>query len=80
MREFERRGRLTVHHLLAELWDGVDWVLVEGFKEQRPAQDRSLACRARAAGALPGRRPIVAIATDSPEACHRKPPCGRCWI
>lgn len=33
IREFERPARLTVHHLIAELYDGVDWVLVEGFKE-----------------------------------------------
>src|SRR6218665_1191117 len=33
MREFERPAELTVHHLLAELYEGVDWVLVEGFKE-----------------------------------------------
>ncbi|MFN9473489.1 molybdopterin-guanine dinucleotide biosynthesis protein B [Acidovorax sp.] len=32
MREFERPAELTVHHLLAELYQGVDWVLVEGFK------------------------------------------------
>ena len=32
MREFEQPAQLTVHQLLAELWDGVDWVLVEGFK------------------------------------------------
>src|SRR6478735_11317311 len=32
MREFEQPAQLNVHHLLAELWDGVDWVLVEGFK------------------------------------------------
>ncbi len=33
MREFEKPSQLTVHQLLAELYDGVDWVLVEGFKE-----------------------------------------------
>ncbi len=33
MREFEKPSEMTVHQLLAELWDGVDWVLVEGFKE-----------------------------------------------
>ena len=33
IREFERPARLTVHHLIAELYEGVDWVLVEGFKE-----------------------------------------------
>ncbi|MET3514241.1 molybdopterin-guanine dinucleotide biosynthesis protein B [Pseudacidovorax sp. 1753] len=32
MREFEQPTEPDVHHLLAELWDGVDWVLVEGFK------------------------------------------------
>jgi molybdopterin-guanine dinucleotide biosynthesis adapter protein len=33
IREFEQPARLTVHHLIAELYEGVDWVLVEGFKE-----------------------------------------------
>jgi molybdopterin-guanine dinucleotide biosynthesis adapter protein len=33
VREFERPGELKVHHLIAELYDGVDWVLVEGFKD-----------------------------------------------
>ncbi|MBP7566917.1 MAG: molybdopterin-guanine dinucleotide biosynthesis protein B [Burkholderiaceae bacterium] len=32
MREFERPAQLSVHHLIAELYGGVDWVLVEGFK------------------------------------------------
>jgi len=32
MREFEQAAELNVHHLIAELYDGVDWVLVEGFK------------------------------------------------
>ncbi len=32
MREFERPSELSVHHLIAELYAGVDWVLVEGFK------------------------------------------------
>jgi molybdopterin-guanine dinucleotide biosynthesis adapter protein len=33
IREFEQEARLSVHQLIAELYDGVDWVLVEGFKE-----------------------------------------------
>ncbi|WP_372657268.1 molybdopterin-guanine dinucleotide biosynthesis protein B, partial [Hydrogenophaga sp.] len=33
MREFEQPASLSVHQLLAELYDGVDWVLVEGFKD-----------------------------------------------
>ncbi|MEK9951201.1 MAG: molybdopterin-guanine dinucleotide biosynthesis protein B [Curvibacter sp.] len=32
MREYEREQEPKVHHLIAELYDGVDWVLVEGFK------------------------------------------------
>lgn len=32
MREFERETELTVHQLIAELDDGVDWVLVEGYR------------------------------------------------
>ena len=33
MREFEQPAQLSVHHLIAELYEGVDWVLVEGFKQ-----------------------------------------------
>jgi molybdopterin-guanine dinucleotide biosynthesis protein B len=33
VREFERTTELSVHHLIAELYEGVDWVLVEGFKQ-----------------------------------------------
>jgi molybdopterin-guanine dinucleotide biosynthesis adapter protein len=33
MREFEQSTELTVHQLIAELYQGVDWVLVEGFKD-----------------------------------------------
>jgi molybdopterin-guanine dinucleotide biosynthesis protein B len=32
MREFEKPAEMTVHQLIAELYGGVDWVLVEGFK------------------------------------------------
>jgi molybdopterin-guanine dinucleotide biosynthesis adapter protein len=32
MREFEQEAALTVHQVIAELYDGVDWVIVEGFK------------------------------------------------
>ena len=33
IREFEQPAQLDVHHLIAELDEGVDWVLVEGFKD-----------------------------------------------
>ena len=31
-RQYEQMAEPQVHHLLAEVYDGVDWVLVEGFK------------------------------------------------
>ena len=67
MREFERPSELSVHHLLAELYDGVDWVLVEGFKSSNLLKIEVW----RAEAGKPARYPdddfVVAIATDSPE-------------
>ena len=67
MREFEQPGALNVHHLLAELYDGVDWVLVEGFKSSNLLKVEVW----RADAGKPARYPdddfIVAIATDSPD-------------
>jgi len=67
MREFEQPAQLSVHQLIAELHDGVDWVLVEGFKHsdlykievwRAPAADRP---------ALYPEDPFVAaLATDAP--------------
>jgi molybdopterin-guanine dinucleotide biosynthesis adapter protein len=66
MREFEQPAQLSVHHLLAELYDGVDWVLVEGFKSSNLLKIEIW----RPAAAKPARYPdddfIVAIATDDP--------------
>ena len=66
MREFEQPAKLSVHHLLAELYEGVDWVLVEGFKESNLLKVEVW----REASGKPVRYPdddfIVAIATDSP--------------
>ena len=66
MREFEQPAELSVHHLLAELYDGVDWVLVEGFK----SSDLLKVEVWRADSGKPVRYPdddfVVAIATDSP--------------
>ena len=67
MREFEQPATMSVHHLLAELYDGVDWVLVEGFKSSNLPKIEVW----RAAVGKPARYPdddfIVAIATDSPQ-------------
>ena len=66
MREFEQPGALSVHHLIAELYHGVDWVLVEGFKQSDILKIEVW----RAATGKPARYMeddfIVAIATDSP--------------
>ena len=67
MREFERPAQLTVHHLIAELYEGVDWVLVEGFKDSNLLKVEVW----RAASGKPVRYVdddfVVAIATDSPD-------------
>ncbi|NPC56590.1 molybdopterin-guanine dinucleotide biosynthesis protein B [Caenimonas soli] len=67
IREFERPAQLTVHHLIAELYEGVDWVLVEGFKESNLQKVEVW----RGASGKPALYPdddfIVAIATDSPD-------------
>ncbi len=67
MREFEQPAELSVHQLIAELYDGVDWVLVEGFKHSDLLKIEVW----RAATAKPVRYPddpfIAAIATDSPQ-------------
>jgi len=66
MREFEKPTALSVHHLIAELYEGVDWVLVEGFK----SSDLQKIEVWRADSGKPARYPdddfVVAIATDSP--------------
>ena len=68
IREFEREGELKVHQLIAELWDGVDWVLVEGFKDSDLLKIEVW----RAETGKPVRYPeddfVTAIATDSPGA------------
>lgn len=66
MREYERPVELGVHHLLAELWDGVDWVLVEGYKDSDLPKIEVW----RALSDRPARYAdddfIVALATNSP--------------
>lgn len=67
MREFEVAKRPSVHQLLAELYEGVDWVLVEGFKDSDLLKIEVW----RAASEKPARYRqdnfITAIATDSPD-------------
>ena len=71
MREFEKPSQMTVHQLIAELWDGVDWVLVEGFKSSDVLKIEVWRAPTETYEGKPPRYMdddfIVAIATDAPE-------------
>ena len=67
MREFEQDSQLSVHHLIAELYDGVDWVLVEGFKQSNLLKVEVWRAQAGKPARYPDDAFIVAIATDSPD-------------
>lgn len=70
MREFEQPAALTVHHLIAELYEGVDWVLVEGFKDSDLLKIEVWRAPSASYAGKPARYMhddfIVAIATDAP--------------
>ncbi len=68
LREFERPGELTVHHLIAELYDGVDWVLVEGFRDSNLPKIEVWRPEAGQIARYPDDDFVVAIATPSPAA------------
>ena len=67
-RQFEQAATLSPHHLIAELYTGVDWVLVEGFKDSdllkievwRPCTGKAVR--------YPHDDFIVAIATDEAQS------------
>jgi molybdopterin-guanine dinucleotide biosynthesis protein B len=67
MREFEQPAKLSVHHLIAELYEGVDWVLVEGFKESNLLKIEVWRAVAGKPALYMNDDFIVAIATDSPD-------------
>ena len=70
VREFEKPSQMTVHQLIAELWDGVDWVLVEGFKSSDVLKIEVWRAPTDTYAGKPPRYMdddfIVAIATDAP--------------
>ncbi|WP_082493339.1 molybdopterin-guanine dinucleotide biosynthesis protein B [Acidovorax sp. Leaf160] len=72
MREFEQPGAISVHALLAQLDAGVDWVLVEGFKESDLPKVEVWRAPSPEYRERPARydedRYIVAIATDAAPA------------
>ena len=71
MREFEQPVTMTVHQMLAELYEGVDWVLVEGFKDSDLLKIEVWRGPAADYVAKPALYPeddfIVAIATNAPQ-------------
>ena len=67
MREFEQPAKMTVHQLIAELYDGVDWVVVEGFKQSDLQKIEVWRASAGQAARYVDDDFIVAIATDSPD-------------
>ena len=71
VREFEQPAVLSVHHLLAELYQGVDWVLVEGFKESDLLKIEVWRAPEPGKSERPVRYPedgfVVAIAPDAPD-------------
>jgi len=66
MREFEREAELSVHHLLAEVYPGVDWVLVEGFKDSDLPKVEVWRPQSQAPVRYPADHLVMAIATDAP--------------
>ena len=67
IREFEQPAQLSVHQLIAELYDGVDWVLVEGFKDSDLLKIEVWRAESNKPARYVNDDFIVAIATDSPE-------------
>ena len=71
MREFEKPAAMTVHQMIAELYDGVDWVLVEGFKDSDLLKIEVWRAPTADYEGKPARYMdddfIVAIATDAPD-------------
>ncbi len=66
MREFERPAQLSVHHLIAELYEGVDWVLVEGFKDSNLLKIEVWRPQSGKPVLYPEDDFVAAIATESP--------------
>ena len=71
MREFEKPSAMTVHQMIAELYDGVDWVLVEGFIDSDLLKIEVWRAPNADYEGKPARYMdddfIVAIATDAPD-------------
>lgn len=67
VREFEQPAQMTAHQLIAQLYDGVDWVLVEGFKTSDLLKIEVWRESTGKQALYVSDPYIVAIATDTPE-------------
>ena len=72
MREFEQPAQLSVHQLIAELYDGVDWVFVEGFKQSNLLKLALVRGRSESHQLYPTDPFVVALVCDDP-ACLPEP-------
>jgi molybdopterin-guanine dinucleotide biosynthesis protein B len=83
MREYEQPCRLSVHQLLAELYEGVDWVLVEGYRDSDLLKIEVWRAPTDDFAGHPVRYPdddfIVAIASDLMRPACPCPPGAPCW-
>ncbi len=66
-RQYEQEAEPKVHHLLAEVYDGVDWVLVEGFKHSDLSKIEVWRPESGAEPLFPEDPFIKAIATNAPD-------------
>jgi molybdopterin-guanine dinucleotide biosynthesis protein B len=66
-RQYEQTAEPKVHHLLAEVFDGVDWVLVEGFKHSDLPKIEVWRPESKAEQLYPEDPFVKAIATSVPE-------------
>jgi molybdopterin-guanine dinucleotide biosynthesis adapter protein len=67
LREYEEDAQMTVHQLIAQLYEGVDWVLVEGFKTSDLLKIEVWRESTGKPALYTADPYIVAIATDTPE-------------
>jgi molybdopterin-guanine dinucleotide biosynthesis adapter protein len=66
IREFEQPATQTAHRVIAELYPGVDWVIVEGFKDSDLLKIEVWRLAAGKPALYPEDPFIVAVATDAP--------------
>jgi molybdopterin-guanine dinucleotide biosynthesis adapter protein len=72
LREFEQAAEMSVHHLIAELYEGVDWVLVEGFKSSDLLKIEVWRESTGKPALYEEDHYVVAVATDTPEPVRAK--------